>query len=69
MSNSIEKKLREKGIKCSEQELMMLEHQWKAIQQLKQGVEKLGLNEADIGVVHQPGGVYRGKTAKYENNL
>ncbi|AGT31703.1 hypothetical protein M493_07070 [Geobacillus genomosp. 3] len=26
MRNSIEKKLREKGIKCSGQELMMLEH-------------------------------------------
>lgn len=35
MRSSIEKVLEEKGIKVSEEELELLEQQWKAIQQLK----------------------------------
>jgi F0F1-type ATP synthase epsilon subunit len=64
MSNSIKKVLEEKGIKVSEGELGLLEHQWKAIQQLKKGIETLKLNDADIGITHHPGGVYRGKTVQ-----
>lgn len=35
MRESIKMVLREKGIKVSEWELVLLEHQWKALQQLK----------------------------------
>ncbi|KYD21273.1 hypothetical protein [Parageobacillus toebii] len=35
MRESIKMVLQEKGMKVSEWELSMLEHQWKAIQQLK----------------------------------
>lgn len=64
MKSSIEKILKEKGMKVSEWELSMLEHQWKALQQLKKGIETLKLNDADIGITHHPGGVYRGKAVK-----
>jgi hypothetical protein len=55
--SSIEKVLEEKGIKVSEGELELLEQQWKAIQQLKNGIETSKLNDADIGITHHPGGV------------
>ncbi|SFA54406.1 hypothetical protein SAMN05192569_10518 [Parageobacillus thermantarcticus] len=64
MKSSIEKILKEKGMKASEWELSMLEHQWKAIQQLKKGIETLKLSDADIGITHHPGGVCRGETVK-----
>jgi hypothetical protein len=31
---------------------------------LKNGIETLKLNDADIGIIHHPGGVYRGKTVQ-----
>ncbi|GAJ41270.1 hypothetical protein [Saccharococcus caldoxylosilyticus] len=64
MRESIKMVLQEKGIKVSEWELVLLEHQWKALQQLKKGIETLKLNDADIGITHHPGGVYRGKAVK-----
>jgi hypothetical protein len=64
MRSSIEKVLEEKGIKVSEGELELLEQQWKAIQQLKNGIETSKLNDADIGITHHLGGVYRGKTVQ-----
>jgi hypothetical protein len=64
MRESIKMVLQEKGMKVSEWELSMLEHQWKALQQLKKGIETLKLNDADIGITHHPGGVYCGKAVK-----
>ncbi|MED4971058.1 hypothetical protein [Parageobacillus toebii] len=59
MKTSIEKVLLEKGIKVSNDELSLLEHQWNAIQQLKKGFKEIKLDDSDICVTHNPGRVYR----------
>jgi hypothetical protein len=54
----VEKILLEKGIKASKDELVLLEQQWYAIQQLKKGFTAVKLGDTDIGVTFKPGGVY-----------
>lgn len=55
---SVEGILREKGIKYSKEELELLEKQWEAIRQLKNDFTNVRLAVSDLGMTHNPGGVY-----------
>lgn len=56
MSISVKEVLAEKGIHPSEQHLEKIEAKWAEIQQLKQGLENMNLNDADIALRNIPGG-------------
>ncbi|WP_176451520.1 hypothetical protein [Corynebacterium glutamicum] len=56
MSISVKEVLAEKGIHPSERHLEKIEAKWAEIQQLKQGLENMNLNDADIALRNIPGG-------------
>lgn len=56
MDISAKEVLAEKGIHPSDQHLKKIKAKWAEIQQLKQGLEDMNLNDADMALRNIPGG-------------